>query len=73
MGVGYVLLSRVNSLASFLLVYVLAITLGNSLGMSTPMTAAVANWFNRKRGLAFGIMVVRRGHWRAGPSRSDVR
>ncbi len=56
MGVGYILLSRVNSLAAFFLVYVLAITLGNSLGMSTPMTTAVANWFNRKRGLAFGIM-----------------
>ena len=56
MGTGYILLSRVNSLAAFFLVYVLAITLGNSLGMSTPMTTAVANWFNRKRGLAFGIM-----------------
>ena len=56
MGIGYILLSRVNSLAAFFLVYVLAITLGNSLGMSTPITTAVANWFNRKRGLAFGIM-----------------
>ncbi len=56
MGVGYVLMSQVNSLAAFFLVYIFAITLGNSLGMSTPMTASVANWFNRKRGLAFGIM-----------------
>ena len=56
MGIGYILLSRVNSLVAFFLVYILAITLGNSLGMSTPMTTAVANWFNRKRGLAFGIM-----------------
>ncbi len=56
MGVGYILMSRINSLSAFFLVYVLGITLGNSLGMSTPMTAAVANWFNRKRGLAFGIM-----------------
>ena len=56
MGIGYVLMSRVNSLAAFFFVYIFAITLGNSLGMSTPMAASVANWFNRKRGLAFGIM-----------------
>ncbi len=56
MGLGYILMSRINSLTAFFLVYVLGITLGNSLGMSTPMTAAVANWFNRKRGLAFGVM-----------------
>ena len=56
MGVGYILVSRVNSLAAFFFVYIFAITLGNSLGMSTPMAASVANWFNRKRGLAFGIM-----------------
>ena len=56
MGVGYILMSRINSLAAFFVVYIFAITLGNSLGMSTPMAASVANWFNRKRGLAFGIM-----------------
>lgn len=56
MGLGYILMSRINSLTAFFLVYVLGIALGNSLGMSTPMTAAVANWFNRKRGLAFGVM-----------------
>lgn len=56
MGLGYILMSRINSLPAFFLVYVLGISLGNSLGMSTPMTAAVANWFNRKRGLAFGVM-----------------
>ncbi len=56
MGIGYILMSRVDSLAAFFFVYIFAITLGNSLGMSTPMAASVANWFNRKRGLAFGIM-----------------
>ncbi|MAF53180.1 MAG: hypothetical protein CL694_09245 [Chloroflexi bacterium] len=55
MGLGYILMSRINSLASFFVVYIFLIALGNSLGMSTPITAAVANWFNRKRGLAFGI------------------
>ena len=56
MGLGYILMSRINSLVAFFAVFVLFITLGSSLGMSTPMTTAVANWFNKKRGLAFGIM-----------------
>ena len=56
MGLGYVAMSRIDGLLTFFFVYVFMISLGNSLGMSTPITAAVANWFNRKRGLAFGIM-----------------
>ena len=56
MGVGYMAMSRVDGLLAFFFVYVFMIALGNSLGMSTPITASVANWFNRKRGLAFGIM-----------------
>ena len=56
MGLGYVLMSQINSLTTFFIVYVLFITLGNSLGMSTPMNTAVANWFDRRRGLAFGLM-----------------
>ena len=56
MGIGFVLLSQVNGLFTFMLVYILGITLGNSLGMHVPASAAVANWFPGKRGLAFGIM-----------------
>ena len=56
MGLGFILLSQVSGLFTFMLVYILGITLGNSLGMHVPASAAVANWFNRKRGLAFGIM-----------------
>lgn len=56
MGVGYIFMGRVDSLLAFMCVYVFLIALGNSLGMSTPINAAAANWFNRKRGLAFGIM-----------------
>ena len=56
MGLGFILLSQVSGLVTFMLVYILGITLGNSLGMHVPASAAVANWFNRKRGLAFGIM-----------------
>lgn len=56
MGLGFIFLSQVSGLFTFMLVYILGITLGNSLGMHVPASAAVANWFNRKRGLAFGIM-----------------
>ena len=56
MALGYVLFSQVNTFLHFVLVYVLLISLGNSIGMGMPMTTAVANWFNRKRGLAFGLM-----------------
>jgi sugar phosphate permease len=56
MGVGFILLTRVNGLLTFLLVYLFGVTLGNSVGMHTPASAAVANWFRKKRGLAFGIM-----------------
>ena len=56
MGLGFILLSRVNGLTTFLLVYLFGVTLGNSVGMHTPASTAVANWFTKKRGLAFGIM-----------------
>ena len=56
MGLGYILFSKINSLLAFFVVFTLLISLGSSLGFGTPMSAAVANWFKRKRGLAFGIM-----------------
>ena len=59
MGVGYMAMSRVDGLLAFFFVYVFMIALGNSLGMSTPITASVANWFNRKRGLSLRDHVVR--------------
>ena len=49
-------MSRIDGLLAFFFVYVFMIALGSSLGISTPLTAAVANWFNKRRGLAFGIM-----------------
>ncbi len=56
MGLGYMLMSQVGSLLTFFLVFIFLITLGNSLGMGTPITATAVNWFQRRRGLAFGIM-----------------
>ena len=55
MSVGYILLSKVDSFLSFSLVYILGVTVGSGT-LHTPIQTAVANWFNKKRGLAFGIM-----------------
>ena len=55
LGLGFVALSRIESLTAFYIVYLLMISGGSSLGLGTPMIASVANWFRRRRGLAFGI------------------
>ena len=57
MGVGFLLLSRIDSLLDLYLVYILLITLGSSLGSFTPVGAAVANWFVKKRAMAFGVVM----------------
>lgn len=54
MALGFVLLSQVNSLLAMLLVYILPITLGSTLGTFTPVSAAIANWFVRRRAIALG-------------------
>ena len=61
LGLGFVALSRIDSLTAFYAVYLLMIAAGSDLGLGTPMIAAVANWFRRRRGLAFGITWV--GRW----------
>jgi MFS family permease len=55
-GLGFLLLSRVGSLSEYYLVYVLALSVGGSLGFFDPASAAVANWFVRRRGSALGFM-----------------
>ena len=57
MALGFILFSRVNSLLSLYLVYILAIAVGSGLGSFTPVGAAAANWFRRKRSRAFGIVM----------------
>ena len=56
MGLGYIAMSRSNSLLAVLTAYAFGIALGAGLGLGTPVTVAVANWFIRRRGLAFGIL-----------------
>ena len=56
MSVGWIILSRVDTLLAVFFVYVGVITLGSSMGVGMPCATAVANWFKLKRGMAFGIM-----------------
>lgn len=54
-GAGFLLLSRVQTLAGFYLLFVL-LSIGASLLFPIPGWAAVTNWFVRKRGTAIGIL-----------------
>ena len=56
MGIGFILLSQVNSLLMLYLVYILGVSLGSGFGFTNAVSAAVANWFNKKRGRAFGVL-----------------
>ncbi|MFC2066561.1 MFS transporter [Chloroflexota bacterium] len=55
LSLGYILFSQVKSLPTFYLVIIFGIVLGGSLGFHMPISFAIANWFRRKRGKAFGI------------------
>jgi sugar phosphate permease len=57
MGLGFILLSQVQSLFELYLVYIFTITLGGGLGTFSPVGAAVANWFSRLRGRALGFVM----------------
>ncbi|MEE8370044.1 MAG: MFS transporter, partial [Dehalococcoidia bacterium] len=56
MTAGLVLLSRIDSLLEFYLVYVLLVGVGSSLSLTVPMDTTVANWFVKRRGTAFGFL-----------------
>ena len=55
-GIGALVLTRINSLATFYGAFIL-LSIGLSACSSTAMIAAVANWFHRKASLAIGIMI----------------
>lgn len=54
---GFVLLSLVNSVFMFYVVFVLCLSFGSSLSSVAPASAAVANWFIRKRSSMLGLML----------------
>jgi len=54
-GIGLLLMWRVNSLWQLYLIWGFFIGVGGSCGIA-PITATVAKWFTKKRGLAIGII-----------------
>ena len=56
MGAGFLLLSLASSFAAFVAILFLGVIIGSSVGFGSPIVAAVANWWQRSRGRAFGIM-----------------
>jgi MFS family permease len=61
MGIGYVLMSMVNSLVMFYIVFLAVISVGMSIGIRVPSLVAPANWFIKKRGTALGIAMTGSG------------
>ena len=60
LGVGFILLSRVQNLWQFYLAFVV-ITLGLSFGTFMVVTTCIANWFMEKRARALGLAMTGTG------------
>ena len=56
MGFGFIMLSRINSLLEYYLVFILLIVVGQAFRGNIPLDTAVATWFIRRRGTAFGLI-----------------
>ncbi|MFO7599037.1 MAG: MFS transporter [Candidatus Desulfacyla sp.] len=54
-GLGFILLSRIQTLWSFYLIFIF-LSVGSSLLFPVPGWTAVANWFVKKRGIALGTL-----------------
>ena len=55
MGIGFILMSQINSFIMFCMVFVGLIAVGHSLGAWMPIVVAIVNWFRRKRSRALGL------------------
>ena len=55
-GIGMILLSRINTILAFYVIFILMVTAGRSLSSMIAIDTTVANWFIRRRGSAFGIL-----------------
>jgi sugar phosphate permease len=53
-GLGFILMSQVNSLTTFYLYWLIAST-GINLGLGGPLFKAITDWFVKKRGLAMSL------------------
>lgn len=57
MGVGFILLSRIDSIETFYFVFVVFLSLGVGLGVTPSISASVTGWFIRRRGLALALVL----------------
>lgn len=55
-GVGLLLLSTAQSFLAFFLIFTFIVALGNNAGFYHPVSAAVNNWFIRRRGVGFAVI-----------------
>ncbi len=55
-GLGFILMSQMHTLIEFYAIYIICFSFAASLGFFNSCSAAVANWFIRRRSLALGIM-----------------
>jgi len=60
-GLGYMLFSRMNSLVMLYVLFGVVIAFGYNAGFSHAATAAVANWFIKKRSRALGLYTLGAG------------
>ena len=60
-GLGYILLARMNSLVALYILFGGVIAFGYNAGFSHAGTAAVANWFIKKRSRALGLFTLGAG------------
>ena len=56
MGVGYLLMSQIQSIWQIYLFFGVIVSIGLS-GMTIPLLSSVARWFSKRRSLASGIVV----------------
>ncbi|MBI4282184.1 MAG: MFS transporter [Chloroflexi bacterium] len=56
MGLGFILLSRINTLAEFYLIFILFVVVGQSLSHNIPFDTTITTWFIKRRGTAFGLL-----------------
>jgi len=56
-GLGFILLSMVQSLMMFYLVFVGLMATGSSFGSSRPIQVSLANWFIRRRSRVMGFLM----------------
>ena len=61
MGLGFILISTAQSFILFAVYLVVFISMGATMGFIFPALTAIANWFIKRRGIAFGIAIC--GFW----------